>query len=131
MKKQALLLLGALCLALPLTAAAEETAPAPSADAAQTAPAIDPSLTNQKTPYPAPAEAVPAAPIPPAGGVSDVQGFLAYGQQLDAYIKALQAYIDGATNDANAIIEKRNEAVKAANDAVAQYNSFIEKNANQ
>ena len=44
-------------------------------------------------------------------------------------MKAAQAYIDGATNDANDIIAKRNEAAKSAQDAVNQYNAFLDQNA--
>jgi len=89
----------------------------------------DPTLTNRTADYPSIAEALPSRPVPPAGGLSDANGFLAYQQAVDEYIKAAQKYVDGATNDANDIIRKRNEAVKSANDAVAEYNSFLDKNA--
>lgn len=47
--------------------------------------------------------------------------------EVDLYVKACQHYIDGATNDANAIIEARNKAVKKAQEAVDVYNRFFDK----
>lgn len=123
-----LLLASALLLSLgavTVPVSAEETAPAASPAAYQP----DPSLTNQKAKYPSPSEVLPPVPTPPAEGIKDVEGFMAYGKALDAYVKAAQAYIDGATNDANDIIEKRNEAAKFAQDAVNQYNGFLDANA--
>lgn len=101
----------------------------PAGDSAQEAYQVDPTKTNKRANYPAPADILPPVPVPPAGGISDAKAFLAYGKAVDAYVKAAQAYIDGAGNDANDIINKRNEAVKAAQDAVAQYNSFLDQNA--
>lgn len=119
----AALLLSLGTMAMPVSA--EERAPAETQQAYQP----DPSLTNKKADYPAPADVLPPVPTPPAEGLKDVQGFMAYGKALDAYVKAAQAYIDGATNDANDIIEKRNEAAKSAQDAVSQYNAFLDQNA--
>lgn len=108
-----------------LPVSAEETAPTSTGQAYQP----DPTLTNRKADYPAPQEVLPPIPTPPAEGLKDVKGFMAYGKALDAYVKAAQTYIDGAANDANDIIEKRNEAAKAAQDAVNQYNAFLDQNA--
>ena len=111
---------------LPLTYAEEAPQQAAAGDAAPAMErAVDPALTNRQADYPGHQAMAPSAPVPPAGGLSDVQAFLTYGQQVEAYIKALQTYIDGATNDANDILAKRNAAVEAANAAVEQYNSFI------
>lgn len=60
-------------------------------------------------------------------GIQDVAAFQKYAEEVDLYVKACQHYIDGATNDANAIIEARNEAVKKAQEAVDVYNRFFDK----
>ena len=57
----------------------------------------------------------------------DVAAFQKYAEEVDLYVKACQHYIDGATNDANAIIEARNKAVKKAQEAVDVYNRFFDK----
>ena len=69
----------------------------------------------------------PPVPVPPEKGIQDVAAFQKYAEEVDLYVKACQHYIDGATNDANAIIEARNKAVKKAQEAVDVYNRFFDK----
>ena len=70
----------------------------------------------------------PSASACTAGeGDQDVAAFQKYAEEVDLYVKACQHYIDGATNDANAIIEARNKAVKKAQEAVDVYNRFFDK----
>ena len=97
------------------------------AEEAAQAPQVDPTATNISTPYPVVDTVIPPAPVPPEEGVQDFTNFKKYADEVDAYIKAIQKYIDGATNDANDIINKRNEAVQKAQAAVDQYNSFFDK----
>lgn len=69
---------------------------------------------------------LPPVPVPPEKGIQDVAAFQKYAEEVDLYVKACQHYIDGATNDANAIIEARNKAVKKAQEAVDVYNRFFD-----
>ena len=118
MKKSIAMLMTAFVMAASFPVMAEEAAQAPQ---------VDPTATNISTPYPVVDTAIPPAPVPPEGGVQDFANFKKYADEVDAYIKAIQKYIDGATNDANDIINKRNEAVQKAQAAVDQYNSFFDK----
>ena len=77
--------------------------------------------------YPSPDDILPPVPVPPEKGIQDVAAFQKYAEEVDLYVKACQHYIDGATNDANAIIEARNKAVKKAQKAVDVYNRFFDK----
>ncbi len=94
---------------------AEETAPAEAAK------------TNLSSPYPVVDGMLPAEPVPPEEGIKDYKNFVKYADQVNAYIKVAQQYIDGATNDANDIINKRNEAVKKAQHVVDVYNACLPK----
>lgn len=118
MKKSIAILTASLVMAASFQIMAEE--------APQT-PQVNPTATNISTPYPVVDTVIPPAPVPPEGGVQDFAHFKKYADEVDAYIKAIQKYIDGATNDANDIINKRNEAVQKAQAAVDQYNSFFDK----
>ncbi len=91
------------------------------------APQTDPTATNVSTLYPVVDTVIPPTPVPPEKGIQDFANFKKYADEVDAYIKAVQKYIDGATNDANDIINKRNEAVKKAQAAIDQYNSYFDK----
>lgn len=91
------------------------------------APQADPAATNVSTPYPTVDGVLPAEPVPPAGGVKDFENFKKYADAVNDYVKAAQKYIDGATNDANDIINKRNEAVQKAQHVVDVYNESIPK----
>lgn len=97
------------------------------AEEASQTPQVDPAATNVSAAYPVVDTVIPSAPVPPKGGVQDFANFQKYADEVDAYVKAIQKYIDGATNDANDIITKRNEAVQKAQAAVDQYNSFFDK----
>lgn len=46
---------------------------------------------------------------------------------MNEYVRAAQKYIDGATNDANDIIKKRNDAVQKAQQVVDRYNASLPK----
>lgn len=97
------------------------------ADEPSTTPEVDPAATQMTEAYPSPDAILPPAPVPPEKGLQDVAAFQKYAEEVDQYVKACQHYIDGATNDANAIINARNEAVKKAQAAVDAYNSFFDK----
>ena len=97
------------------------------ADEPSTTPEVDPAATQMMEAYPSPDAILPPAPVPPEKGLQDVAAFQKYAEEVDQYVKACQHYIDGATNDANAIINARNEAVKKAQAAVDAYNSFFDK----
>lgn len=88
---------------------------------------VDPAATQMTEAYPSPDAILPPAPVPTEKGIEDVAAFQKYAEEVDQYVKACQHYIDGATNDANAIINARNEAVKKAQAAVDAYNSFFDK----
>lgn len=129
MKKKMAMLMTAFLLASGAGVLAAETetgAAGAEAAAEEAAPAVDPAATNRKADYPSPAEALPPLPVPPANGVKDPKAFLAYQQAVNEYLAAAQVYIDGATNDANDIILKRNDAVKNANEVVNAYNAVID-----
>lgn len=87
---------------------------------------IDPTLTNMTMPYPDPDTILPAAPKVPEGGIKNVSSFMEYGKEVDAYVKVAQQYINGATNDANDIIRKRNAAAEEAQKVVNAYNAQVE-----
>lgn len=97
------------------------------ADEPSTTPEVDPEATQMTEAYPSPDAILPSAPVPPEKGLQEVAAFQKYAEEVDQYVKACQHYIDGATNDANAIINARNEAVKKAQAAVDAYNSFFDK----
>ena len=88
---------------------------------------VDPAATQMTEAYPSPDAILPPVPVPPEKGIQDVAAFQKYAEEVDLYVKACQHYIDGATNDANAIIEARNKAVKKAQEAVDVYNRFFDK----
>lgn len=89
------------------------------AEAEKTSPEVDPAATQMTEAYPSPDAILPPVPVPPEKGIQ--------AEEVDLYVKACQHYIDGATNDANAIIEARNKAVKKAQEAVDVYNRFFDK----
>lgn len=113
------------CMALLVAALVAGAAPAWAEETA--APQVDPAATNVSTPYPTVDGVLPAEPVPPAGGVKDFENFKKYADAVNDYVKAAQKYIDGATNDANDIINKRNEAVQKAQHVVDVYNESIPK----
>lgn len=90
-------------------------------------PAPDLTSTNMETPYPTVDGFLPPEPVPPAEGIKDFANFKKYMDSVNAYVQAAQKYIDGATNDANEIIRKRNEAAHKAQDAVDRYNASLPK----
>ena len=98
------------------------------AEEEKTSPEIDPAATQMTEAYPSPDAILPPVPVPPEKGIQDVAAFQKYAEEVDLYVKACQHYIDGATNDANAIIEARNKAVKKAQEAVDVYNRFFDNN---
>lgn len=75
-------------------------------------PEVDPAATQMTEAYPSPDAIIPPVPVPPEKGIQDAAAFQKYAEEVDRYMKVCQHYIDGATDDANAIIEARNEAVK-------------------
>lgn len=97
------------------------------AEEEKTSPEVDPVATQMTEAYPSPDAILPPVPVPPEKGIQDVAAFQKYAEEVDLYVKACQHYIDGATNDANAIIEARNKAVKKAQEAVDVYNRFFDK----
>ena len=115
------------CIAILMTSFVMTASFSVMAEEAAQEPQVDPAATNISIPYPVVDTMIPPVPVPPEGGVQDFAGFKKYADEVDAYIKAIQKYIDGATNDANDIINKRNEAVQKAQAAIDQYNSFFDK----
>lgn len=113
MKKAGISLLVSLMVMSGVTAMAEEAAPAEAVK------------TNMTAAYPVVDGMLPAEPVPPEEGIKDYKNFIKYADQVNAYIKVAQQYIDGATNDANEIINKRNEAVKKAQHVVDVYNATL------
>ena len=97
------------------------------ADEPSTTPEVDPAATQMTEAYPSPDAIIPPVPVPPEKGIQDAAAFQKYAEEVDRYVKVCQHYIDGATNDANAIIEARNKAVKKAQEAVDVYNRFFDK----
>lgn len=97
------------------------------AEEEKTSPEVDPAATQMTEAYPSPDAILPPVPVPPEKGIQDVAAFQKYAEEVDLYVKVCQHYIDGATNDANAIIEARNKAVKKAQEAVDVYNRFFDK----
>lgn len=97
------------------------------AEEEKTSPEVDPAATQMTEAYPSPDAIIPPVPVPPEKGIQDAAAFQKYAEKVDWYVKVCQHYIDGATNDANAIIEARNEAVKKAQEAVDVYNRFLDK----
>ncbi len=95
------------------------------AEEEKTSPEVDPAATQMTEAYPSPDAIIPPVPVPPEKGIQDAAAFQKYAEEVDRYVKVCQHYIDGATNDANAIIEARNEAVKKAQEAVDVYNRFF------
>lgn len=95
------------------------------AEEEKTSPEVDPAATQMTEAYPSPDAIIPPVPVPPEKGIQDAAAFQKYAEEVDRYVKVCQHYIDGATNDANAIIEARNEAVNKAQEAVDVYNRFF------